>query len=75
MLGLLESPMILLLAITAAIVEAWIVFSIALVAFLISILINVVMYKLFKKHTVPDEDFQFFAKRYPKTSDALPLLC
>jgi len=34
-----------------------------------------VMYKLFKKHTVPDEDFQFFAKRYPKTSDALPLLC
>lgn len=75
MLGLLETPAILILSITAALVEAWAIFAVALVAFFILVLLNVIMYILFRKHTMKDKDFQYYAKRYPKTADILPAIC
>lgn len=75
LLGLLETPAILILSITAALVEAWAIFAVALVAFFLLLLLNIIMFILFRKHTIKDKDFQYYAKRYPKTADILPAIC
>ena len=74
LLGLIETPWLLILAITAAFVEGWIIFSIALFAYFVSISLNILMYILFKRFTIPDSDFWYYAKRYPKTAATLPFL-